>query len=118
VASAAPLTIATYRREQRIDFGVLEVDAGTRRLTGFREKPVYHFDVSMGVYAFSRAMLADVPRGRPYGLDDLVLDLLAREAPVNAFPFAGYWLDIGRPDDYDRANQEIEALFPAAEPGA
>lgn len=109
--SGAPLTIATYQRDTRIDFGVLDVDGATRRITGFREKPTYHFDVSMGVYVFSRDVLDVVPADRPYGLDQLVLDLLARGTAVNAFPFGGYWLDIGRPDDFDRANQEIEGLL-------
>ncbi|HEU4698112.1 MAG TPA: sugar phosphate nucleotidyltransferase [Gemmatimonadales bacterium] len=111
--AGAPLTIATYRRDVRIDFGVLEVDPATSRLTGFREKPAYHFDVSMGIYGFCRSVLEIVPADRPFGLDDLVLGMLARGMPVNAYPFDGYWLDIGRPDDYDRANQEADTVLAA-----
>ena len=45
--------------------------------------------------------------GQPLGFDDLVLDLLDREEPPEEFGFDGFWLDIGRPDDYDRANAEF-----------
>ena len=80
-------------------------------MTGFREKPKYHFDVSMGVYAFSRSLLSRIPADRPYGIDTLVLDMLQAGVPVKAYPFHGYWLDIGRPEDYDRANQDAGDLL-------
>jgi NDP-mannose synthase len=110
VASGAELTISTYERDARIDFGVMEVDAQTLRVTGFNEKPLYHFNVSMGVYVFSRSLLEHIPAAVPYGLDNLVLDMLRSDRPVNTYPFSGYWLDIGRPDDYERANSELERL--------
>ena len=102
VASRALVTVATYPRTERIDFGVLEVDAD-HRVTGFREKPGYHFRVSMGIYVFSRQVLNFVPKGRSYGFDELVLDLLARREHVREYPYDGFWLDIGRPYDYQRA---------------
>jgi len=65
----------------------------------------------MGVYVFNRQLVQRIPRDRPYGLDDLVLSMLADGEPIHAHPFEGYWLDLGRPDDYDRANQEFEQVF-------
>lgn len=109
--SGAPLTIATYQRDTRIDFGVLTIDGDSRRLTGFQEKPTYHFDVSMGAYVFSRSLIDRVPRGIPYGFDSLVLDMLRDGVPINTYPFGGYWLDIGRPDDYDMANQDLDRVI-------
>lgn len=106
------LTLSTYRRRETIDFGVLELDLERRRIVGFREKPIYDFDVSMGIYVFHRDVVRRVPRDRPYGLDELVLDMLARGEPIHAEPFEGSWLDLGRPADYDRANREIERVFP------
>jgi NDP-sugar pyrophosphorylase family protein len=101
------LTIATYKRETKIDFGVLDIDK-TNQIIGFHEKPIYHFDVSMGVYVFSRSLVDRIPHNQAHGLDDLVLGMLRDRIPINTYPFNGYWLDIGRPDDYDRANQEID----------
>ena len=107
IASGARLTIATFQRDAKIDFGVLEIDKATNRLTGFIEKPVYHFDVSMGVYVFSREVMDVVPVNQPFGIDNLALKMLAEKQHVNTFRFGGYWLDIGRPDDYDQANHDI-----------
>lgn len=108
--AGASLTIATYQRDSKIDFGVLEIDKNSNRLTAFREKPVYHFDVSMGIYVFHRSLLESIPINQPWGIDNLVLGMLANHQPVNSYPFDGYWLDIGRPDDYDLANQDIEKI--------
>lgn len=104
--SGAPLTIATYARRVRIDFGVLTVADGS--VVGFEEKPTVDYRVSMGVYGMSRSTLDGYAPGLPLGFDQLVLDLLAAENPPAAYEFGGYWLDIGRPDDYDRANTEFD----------
>lgn len=108
VAAEAPLSIATYARQVKIDFGVLEADAG--QVVAFREKPTYDFRVSMGVYALDRSLLCRYESGRPFGFDELVLDLIDRGERPQDVPFDGYWLDIGRPDDYDRANDEFAQL--------
>lgn len=111
IASGSDLTIATYSREVASDFGVLRIEAGNNRVVGFEEKPVFRFDVSMGVYVFRRSVIERVPRDRPYGFDDLVIDMLARGDRIGSHRHYGYWLDLGRPEDYDRANQDYDALF-------
>ncbi len=107
-ASGAPLTVATYNRTVLIDFGVLDI-AGDH-ISAFREKPTEQFSVSMGVYAVSRETLRGYQSGVALGFDDVVLDLLETDTPPRVSPFAGYWLDIGRPDDYDTANDEWPSL--------
>jgi NDP-sugar pyrophosphorylase family protein len=108
IESKAPLTIATNERETRIEFGVL--DLVNNAVTSFREKPTMTYAVSMGVYAVSRSSLLRYPAGLPLGFDDLIIDLLERGENPASYPFSGYWLDIGRPDDYDRANLEFESV--------
>jgi NDP-mannose synthase len=108
IESKAPLTIATNERETKIDFGVL--DLCNNAVTSFREKPTMTYAVSMGVYAVSRQALRRYPAGLPLGFDDLIIDLLKRGESPASYPFSGYWLDIGRPDDYDRANNEFESV--------
>ncbi|RKX25572.1 MAG: nucleotidyltransferase family protein [Candidatus Zixiibacteriota bacterium] len=109
VAGDALLSIATYEREENIDYGVLETSA-ENVVTGFSEKPSYHFTVSMGIYVFSRAVLEFIPRGKPFGFDELVLELLQRGKKIASYPYDGYWQDIGRPDDYARAQADIERI--------
>ncbi len=109
--SGAPMTIATYERQVRIDFGVLTTM--DERVVAFAEKPTLDYRVSMGVYGVSLPALSRYPSGLPLGFDELVLDLLAEGRHPREHRFDGYWLDIGRPDDYDRANAEFDARKPA-----
>ena len=102
-------TISSMRREHRIDYGVLDSDA-SGLLRGFREKPGVAYEVSMGVYMVSLRALQCIPVGRPYGFDNLMLDLLEARSPATVRPFSGYWLDIGRPDDYAQAIDEFESM--------
>jgi len=104
-------TISAYLREQRIDYGVLEIDA-SNQLIGFREKPSAEYRVSMGVYMASRRVMDFIPEGKSYGFDNLMLDLLAAGKPAAVRTFDGYWLDIGRPDDYIQAIEEFEQMKP------
>lgn len=108
VLEQAPLTVATYARQVKIDFGVLVSDQG--RIIKFTEKPTIDYRVSMGVYGMSRSVLEGYEPGVPLGFDELVFDLLAQSTPPAEFSFDGYWLDIGRPDDYDRANSDFDTL--------
>jgi len=111
VAAGSLFTISSMGREHRIDYGVLDTDeAGF--LSGFREKPSERFQVSMGVYMVSRRAVERIPVGRPYGFDHLMLDLLANNTPAKVRAYDGYWLDIGRPDDYLRAIEEFDSMKP------
>ena len=110
VAANRLFTISSYQRLQKIDYGVLVVDeSGT--LTGFQEKPSKGYEVSMGIYMVSREALDYVPDA-PYGFDSLMGDLLKARREVHVERFGGYWLDIGRPDDYAQAIDEFEKLRP------
>jgi NDP-sugar pyrophosphorylase family protein len=111
VASGRLFTIAAARRWQMIDYGVLQIDS-RNRLTGFSEKPQTEYLVSMGIYAVNRKVLQFVPPDSRYGFDDLMKDLLAKAEAVDVEPYEGYWLDIGRPDDYMRAVAEFEQRKP------
>ena len=109
VASGAIFTISSSAREEIIDYGVLDTDADGR-LTGFREKPRSRYEVSMGVYILDARVLKYIPHDRLYGFDHLMLDLMAAGERVAVRRFDGYWLDIGRPDDYARAIDEFDAM--------
>lgn len=100
-------TVATYQRDVNIDFGVLKHNENAK-ITEFIEKPTYHFDVSMGIYAFQKEVLRYVPKNEPFGFDNLMHSLIADNADVYSYSYDGYWLDIGRPDDYERSIEEFE----------
>ena len=97
------VTIATVYRSTETDFGILEHVDG--RVTQFKEKPCLNHLVSMGVYCMQPDVFEHIPPRVPFGFDDLVLCLLERKAAVGAFRHDGLWLDIGRIDDFRRAQE-------------
>jgi NDP-sugar pyrophosphorylase family protein len=108
-AHGALATIATHERTVKIDYGVVEADADNR-LIAYTEKPQLYYRVSMGIYIFEPDVVALLEPGRRFDFPDLVNLLLARGCPVRSYPFSGYWLDIGRPDDYQQAIDEFERM--------
>ncbi len=108
--SGAALTIAVHDRSVRVNLGVLEVDDGGR-VTDYREKPELPYLCSMGVYAYHERALRFIERGQRLDLPDLVLRLLEAGEPVRAFRNPGYWLDLGNPDDYMRAQEEAPQVL-------
>jgi NDP-mannose synthase len=100
----AALTIATHQRHIKIDLGVLEFD-GDHRITSYYEKPEKTYHVSMGIYVYEPAVLRFIKHGEYLDFPDLVIKLIAAGEKVCAFPSNCLWLDIGRPDDYARAQE-------------
>jgi NDP-sugar pyrophosphorylase family protein len=97
------LTIATATRTVKMDYGVIEGRDG--RVTQFREKPILSQMVSMGVYCMDPQVLDYIPSGVPFGFDDLMLCVMERGIPVHTFEHNGLWLDVGRVQDFQQAQE-------------
>jgi NDP-mannose synthase len=104
-------TISAAERTHIADYGVLHTN-GEQILTGFSEKPPICYLVSMGVYAVNRAVLEIIPPETKFGFDDLMYDCLKNGRTVHIEKHTGYWLDIGRPDDYKKALDDYDTLKP------
>lgn len=109
VTSGAELTIACHRLNVQIDYGLIEFN-GLLEVTGYREKPTFPSDVSMGVYMFSRSALDLVPTGEYMDIPTLVARLIENERKVRAQLADCRWLDIGRHDDYAQALATFDRL--------
>jgi NDP-sugar pyrophosphorylase family protein len=105
-------SISAHNRSNKVDYGVLNVRPreGAQILSGFEEKPVNNYLVSMGIYALSNRVLDYIPDDMPFGFDTLMRTFLMSGVEVNVQPHDGYWLDIGRPDDYIRATDEFDGI--------
>lgn len=101
-------TISAFSRDQKVDYGVLEVGENNK-LIDFVEKPTNRYNVSMGVYMASNRILEYIPENQAYGFDHLMLDLIKFKNPAFVKVHRGYWLDIGRPDDYEKACYDFES---------
>ena len=109
IESNSAISVSAFKRIVKIDFGVLRYN-DANLLIGFEEKPEYDFDVSMGIYCLNRTIIEKLPKGKLYGFDHLMRDSLSNNESIHIRPFSGYWLDIGRPDDYEYANDHFEEL--------
>jgi NDP-sugar pyrophosphorylase family protein len=113
--SGNALTIASHRRVVRTDYGVLHVgdqNGEMSKVAGFEEKPEIPYIVSMGVYALEPTALEYLTAGEYLDLPELVLRLLDAGQGVGSCLYDGYWLDIGRHEDYEKAIVEFEQLRP------
>jgi NDP-mannose synthase len=125
IAQQNALTIATHRRTVKTEYGVLHLDGHsgvTQRVVGYEEKPEFHYVVSMGIYAIGPGVLDLVQPNEALDFPDLVQRLLDDGRPVGSYVYNGYWLDIGRPEDYQQAVNDydsvVDALPGLAEPDA
>jgi NDP-sugar pyrophosphorylase family protein len=102
-------TIGTFQKHFKIDLGIIQND-NRHAIIDYVEKPVYTFNVSMGIYAFDVEVLNYIEPKKYFDFPDLVKRLLAHGQPVVSYPFEGYWLDIGNHRDYERALEEYESI--------
>ena len=105
----AAATIAMHERTVKIELGVIETDAGNQVLA-YIEKPSFSYRVSMGIYIFEPVVLQYIQPGEHLDFPDLIHLLLQNGEKVMGYPYKGYWLDIGRPDDYEQAVEEFTRL--------
>jgi mannose-1-phosphate guanylyltransferase len=102
-AKCSMVTVATANRDTRMDFGVIQEHDG--QITSFKEKPVLSNLVSMGIYLMEPDVFDYIPEGIPFGFDDLILCLLRRGLPAHSYVHEGVWLDIGRIEDFENAQE-------------
>ncbi|MGE5250281.1 MAG: nucleotidyltransferase family protein [Bacteroidota bacterium] len=105
----AMATIAAHHRQVKIDLGVIQWD-GDAQIAGYIEKPCYDYSVSMGIYIFEPEVLAYIPKGEYFDFPDLVKRLIEAGEKVVGYRFAGYWQDLGRPDDYESAAADFDQM--------
>lgn len=105
----AAVTIALYRREVELDFGVIELGSD-RQVLDYYEKPVHQHFISMGAYVMEPRVLRHVAPGERLDLPDLIRLLVRKGERVASYHHEGYWLDIGRPDDYSQAQKDFPRM--------
>ena len=105
--SGAMATIACHNRQNPVDYGVLEVDS-SNHLTRYVEKPVHTYLVSMGINAFRPEVLRYVRPQEYLDVPQLMHRLMEAGEKVQCWPTDSFWLDIGRPADYEKALEIFE----------
>jgi NDP-sugar pyrophosphorylase family protein len=103
-------TIAMHDRKVNIALGVIDHNPEDYRVTKYIEKPTLDYCVSMGMYIFEPEVLNYIPQGEYLDFPNLVHKLLDAGVKVVGYPFDGYWMDLGNPDDYAQANKDFEQM--------
>lgn len=107
IKNQAYCTISSFSRQVPIDLGVIKL-GDNNELYDYIEKPVLDYQVSMGIYALKKQVLDYIPENTYLDFPSLMKILLMNKKKVIGYKFQGYWLDIGRPDDYNSAIDEFE----------
>lgn len=104
----AALSVVTIPYTVNIPYAVLETSNG--HVMSFKEKPTYTYYSNGGIYLIKKEVLAMLPKNSFYNATDLMELLLSKGMKVNSYPLRGYWLDIGKPEDYKKAQEDIHHI--------
>jgi dTDP-glucose pyrophosphorylase len=107
VTSNADLSVVTIPYSVNIPYAVLETSNG--HVLSFKEKPTYTYYSNGGIYLIRKKIFDYIPNGF-FNATDLMELLIQKGYKVTSYPLRGYWLDIGKPEDYQKANEDIKHL--------
>lgn len=105
----AQATMCVREYDFQVPYGVVTLNK--HRILTIEEKPVQRFFVNAGIYVLEPETLALIPKDSYYDMPTLFEQLVAREQETAVFPIREYWLDIGRMDDFQRAEGEFGKVF-------
>jgi NDP-mannose synthase len=103
------LTIGTKEILTPFQFGNIYFDGDL--VTGIEEKPDFRTTILAGIYIFKPEILNLIPTGKMYGMDQLIKDMLSAKLMITRYPIQEYWLDIGKIDDYEKAQKIYDEHF-------
>ena len=101
----ASLTVGVRKYDVEVPFGVVELDEVHVNL--IREKPSFNFFINAGAYLLEPEVCDFIPSGERFDMTDLIQKLIGAGKVVVSFPIMEYWLDVGRHEDYARAQEDV-----------
>lgn len=104
----ADISVATIPYSVSVPYGILELDEKSVR--GMHEKPTYNYKANGGIYLIKRELFEHIPEDTFFDATDFIKMILAKGYKVIHFPIIGYWIDIGRHEDYEKAREIVKHL--------
>jgi dTDP-glucose pyrophosphorylase len=104
----ADFSVVTIPYKVNVPYAVLETSQ--REITSFKEKPSYTYYSNGGIYLIKRSVLQYIPEGSFYNATDLMEKLIAEKKKIISYPMSGYWLDIGKHEDFKKAQEDIKNI--------
>lgn len=108
IQSDADLSVVTIPYEVLIPYAVLETEK--ERVKSFKEKPTYTYYSNGGIYLIRKELLDLIPENEFYNATDLMETLIKNGKNVNSYPLRGYWLDIGKHEDFKKAQEDFKHI--------
>lgn len=108
IKGGADMAVATIPYLVKIPYAVLETDQ--QFITGFKEKPTYTYFSNAGIYLLKKEVTEIIPKNSHYNATDLMDSLINAGKKVITYPLYCYWLDIGKPEDYQKAQEDINHI--------
>ncbi len=108
IESGAELSVVSIPYQVNIPYAVLNTENDL--ITGFEEKPNYTYYSNGGIYLMKKEIIDEIPKNSHYNATDLMNKLIDEGRSVHAYKTHDYWLDIGKPEDYKKAELDIQHL--------
>jgi dTDP-glucose pyrophosphorylase len=108
IKQEADFAVLTIPYQVSIPYAVLETKDG--RIKSLKEKPTYTYFANGGVYLMKKEMLQHIPKDSFFNSTDLMDSLINQDFKVISYPFSGYWLDVGKHEDFEKAQIDIQNL--------
>lgn len=108
IKQGADLAVLTIPYQVAIPYAVLETEKG--EVKSFKEKPTYTYYSNGGIYLMKKEMTQLIPQNKFYNATDLMEDLIQLNKKIISFPFSGYWLDVGKHEDFEKAQKDINYI--------
>ena len=102
-------TIAVKKHYYRVPFGMISLDG--IKIKSIVEKPLIDFFISAGIYVLEPEVIKFVPENQFFNMPELINELIKNNLEVVSFPIKEYWNDIGRIEDYKKANIDYKVVF-------
>jgi len=99
------MTVAVKQFDYKIPYGVIDVDGSL--ITGIVEKPIYSFYINAGIYLMTFKAIERIPDNIYVDMTDVIKQLVKEGHKVCSFPICEYWLDVGKPEDFEQANSDV-----------
>lgn len=104
----AEMSVAAVPYDVSIPYGILDLDG--RNIKGLLEKPKYNYYANAGIYLIKKSVLAEIPDDTFFNATDLIDKLITGNKKVIRYPLNGTWIDIGNPQEYQKAKDLVKHL--------
>ncbi|PCJ84837.1 MAG: nucleotidyltransferase [Flavobacteriales bacterium] len=108
IEKKADMAVASIPYKIRVPYATLEVNDNI--VNSFKEKPTFTYYSNAGIYLMKKELVDFIPKNTRFDATDLMEKVIAEKLKLISYPILGYWLDIGRPEDYEKAQEDIKHL--------